>query len=73
MKKWEEEERIDFHTLQLSMTTRKRREEKEEREKKRERERERERDSGGFETFEVSIFLHRRGFAIRLHSTSPLK
>ena len=67
MKKWEEEERIDFHTLQLSMTTRKRREEKEE------RERERERDSGGFETFEVSIFLHRRGFAIRLHSTSPLK
>ena len=72
MKKWEEEERIDFHTLQLSMTTRKRREEKEEREKKRERERERD-SSGGFETFEVSIFLHRRGFAIRLHSTSPLK
>ena len=71
MKKWEEEERIDFHTLQLSMTTRKRREEKEEREKKRERERER--DSGGFESFEVSIFLHRRGFFIRLHSTSPLK
>ena len=48
--------------------------EEEKRRKRRERERERERDSsGGFETFEVSIFLHRRGFAIRLHSTSPLK